>query len=101
MEWRAPSGFTVDFAARRLSPGGCADLLASALLVDAVQAAGGMSLAVLCPGQGAQHPGMLTDCRDDRARPRSSAPPCRRSARILARGLRSATLFAERLTRSR
>jgi triphosphoribosyl-dephospho-CoA synthase len=28
-----------DFAARRLSPGGCADLLASALLVDAVQAA--------------------------------------------------------------
>ena len=28
-----------DFAARGLSPGGCADLLASALLVDAVQAA--------------------------------------------------------------
>jgi hypothetical protein len=33
------------------------------LLVDAAQAASGMSLAVLCAGQGAQHPGMLQIAR--------------------------------------
>ena len=46
-------------SARNLSPGGCADLLAAAWFVHQLQSRVAMSLAILCSGQGAQHPAML------------------------------------------
>ena len=47
------------FVVRRLSPGGCADLLAVTLFLDALEAHSMSVTAVLCSGQGYQGAGMF------------------------------------------